>query len=787
MRSKWVQHFIDFRIHYIALVVFGLFVFAGIRTFSWIQAEFLNENAESVRISYIVTGLFLGYGILMLALFWLMHHLQMRPSRQIMQTGQALASEQMPALSGGLAELSQGNFSRQMHFTTKPLDTRIQSDLVHMADIFNNLIRGLNDAAQAFNNITGIPCKRLFYVGADSFLEGRRCGEIMGRILGGKGQVVVTAESFSATNLDLRRRGFLNAIREKYPDVKVVDFVEASAGGGKAYQAGLDVLEKHPDLAGIYIACGSPPAQFAKALVARERASQVKVVCHDLMDDTMRWVKEGVITATLSQNSFAQGYNPVIHMYNHLATGWKPPMPLLLTDMEEVNRDNYKLFWNETTGMVFSDHLRAKMAKPLIDKAPRPLRIAVLGRDDTAFWISILTGVKEAMRTLDKHDVTIDVYAPKEVHRVNDITIEIYGPVIDALIEQRYDGFVTMAPQKSFIPYLNRAVEHGIAVGLYNSDPLSLRGMVYTIAEQAASLMGLSENLASSTYQTSEATAQIKEAMNNMAEGTEKQNKHVEDTGDELQDLMNEIDRVSRDAERSAKATENTTQAVNSGTEAMNETLKTMKVIEESVSDTWSIVEDLGKNSERIDDVVELINDIASRVNVLALNAAIEATKAGEFGHGFMVVAREIRSLAKSTSDATTEVATLINTVQGSISRVEKVMNDGLGKMRESTKLTDSAMSALNKIQHLVKLDKQRMQNIANAMEKMQASSHKVGEAMKNVSDLSENNMAAVEQVNTLTREMSEQLHVAAELAQALESMSQSEQQMLAKFILIDQ
>jgi methyl-accepting chemotaxis protein len=787
MRSNWIRFFKRYRILFIGFLFLILFMAVGLQGLAALQSKLFAADASLLGTLRKLTGLFLAYGLAMAVVVLLIQSMQFRPSKKVVKAGQKIASEDMPILSGAITELSQGNLSRQLNFNLQYLKSSEESDLYEVANIFNAMSSNLKDAAQAFNNVTGTPCKRFFYVGADSFLEGRHCGEIMGKVLKGKGQVVISAESFSATNLDLRRRGFMNVIREKYPKIEILDFVEAKTGGDKAYHVAVEVLKKYPQLTGIYIADGSSPAQYSKALVEAGKGHSIKIVCHDLMDDTMRWVKEGIISATLSQNSFAQGYNPVIHMFNHLATGWKPPMPFMLTDLEEVNQENCNHYWSEEQGMLFSDMAREKMAKPLVERSQKPIRIAVLGRDDTAFWISILAGVKEAMKTLKDHNVSIDCFAPKEVHQINDITIEIYGPVIDSVIERKYDGLVTMAPQKAFVAYINKAVDAGIPVGLYNSDPVSLRGLIYTITDQAKHLMGLSENLASSTFQTSEATIQIRDAMANVASGTETQNTHIAQTGDALQNLLNTIDLVSRDTERSVKATEKTSQAVNAGTDAMYDTLKTMKIIEDSVSDTWSIVEELGKHSERIDTVVELINDIASRVNVLALNAAIEATKAGEFGQGFMVVAREIRSLAKNTSEATTEVANLIHSVQTAITRVEKVMTDGLDKMKQSASLTDHAVKSLGKIQDFVKLDKQRMKNIAEAMEKMQSTSRNVGTAMDNVASVSATNMSAISQVTALTKGMSDQLTAVSDLAQSLEAMARSEQQMLAKFILTDE
>jgi methyl-accepting chemotaxis protein len=296
--------------------------------------------------------------------------------------------------------------------------------------------------------------------------------------------------------------------------------------------------------------------------------------------------------------------------------------------------------------------------------------------------------------------------------------------------------------------------------------------------------MGLSETIATSTYEVSVATNQVKKAMNTMSEGSVYQGTQIQQTKETVDFLLSNIDKVSQEADESAKAGENTSQAVGMGVKAMEQMLATMKTLEKSVTDTWQIVEELGKHSERIDGVVDLIKDIASRVNVLALNAAIEATRAGESGKGFMVVAKEIRQLAKNTGDATQEVNTLIGSVKTDIVKVEKVMNEGLVKISQSADLTNQAGQALNKINNLVRIDQDRLKNIAAAMLRMQQFSHDVGLAMDRVASVSSKNTQTVEEVNTATNEMSDQLENVANLSRDLEEMAKGEQDLMAKFTL---
>jgi len=76
----------------------------------------------------------------------------------------------------------------------------------------------------------------------------------------------------------------------------------------------------------------------------------------------------------------------------------------------------------------------------------------------------------------------------------------------------------------------------------------------------------------------------------------------------------------------------------------------------------------ISEKANTIGAVVTAINKVADQTNLLSLNAAIEAEKAGEYGRGFSVVAREIRRLADQTAAAALDIEGMVGQMQSAVS-----------------------------------------------------------------------------------------------------------------------
>ena len=89
-------------------------------------------------------------------------------------------------------------------------------------------------------------------------------------------------------------------------------------------------------------------------------------------------------------------------------------------------------------------------------------------------------------------------------------------------------------------------------------------------------------------------------------------------------------------------------------------------------------IEKVAENSKNVLDMITLIMEVAEKTNILALNAAVEASRAGKYGGGFAIVAKEIKLLStETTQNADILNQSLQNNLKSITETVEVIKNVG--------------------------------------------------------------------------------------------------------------
>jgi methyl-accepting chemotaxis protein PixJ len=190
----------------------------------------------------------------------------------------------------------------------------------------------------------------------------------------------------------------------------------------------------------------------------------------------------------------------------------------------------------------------------------------------------------------------------------------------------------------------------------------------------------------------------------------------------------------------SAQMVEMTTQQANQvilvGDTAMDRAVEGILTVRETVTETGKRLKRLSESSQKISKVVNLIGNFTTQTQLLALNASIEATRAGEYGRGFSVVADEVRSLARQSANAATEIEQLVQEIQMGTAEVSTALETGIQQVATGTELVTEARENLNEIVGATGQISQLVASITQATQEQTQECQSVKQTMSEVAEI---------------------------------------------------
>ncbi len=218
---------------------------------------------------------------------------------------------------------------------------------------------------------------------------------------------------------------------------------------------------------------------------------------------------------------------------------------------------------------------------------------------------------------------------------------------------------------------------------------------------------------------------------------------------------------IANSAEQTAQNSGEAVTAANHGAERVGQTQKSIQSLANEVQIAASVIKDLEAHGNSISTILSTIQEIAEQTNLLALNAAIEAARAGEQGRGFAVVADEVRVLSQRTHASTTEIQSMIETLQSTTKKAVGIMSGSDKLASESVDDANMASVSLTQIENAVERISEMATQIASAAEEQALVTAEITrntEGIRDVSDaFSEESKQAAEQASQLSQ-LSEQL-----------------------------
>lgn len=218
--------------------------------------------------------------------------------------------------------------------------------------------------------------------------------------------------------------------------------------------------------------------------------------------------------------------------------------------------------------------------------------------------------------------------------------------------------------------------------------------------------------------------------------------KTIEKTSDKANTVTNEaielsqsIEKVAHQATDVAKETEFTIKEAEQGKFVIEQSLENFLEMSHDFKEMQKEMHHLMDEVKRASQVITFIEEVAEKTNLLALNASIEASRAGDAGRSFSVVANEVRKLAEQTKTSAKAITTNMQKLKSGADYVGTIS----GQLEEKlTARTDQVKDAIKAIE--------------NITTKIQI----IGKHTKNIAHVSKEQSVATQQ---MTKEINDMLH----------------------------
>lgn len=253
--------------------------------------------------------------------------------------------------------------------------------------------------------------------------------------------------------------------------------------------------------------------------------------------------------------------------------------------------------------------------------------------------------------------------------------------------------------------------------------------VMFAMSTMQQSLRNLVASVLSSSDSIATGSGQIAAGNADLSQRTEEQAANLTQTAAAMEELSSTVQSNAEVAQQAAQRAATASVSASKGGEVVSDVVATMAGINES--------------SRRIVDIIGVIDSIAFQTNILALNAAVEAARAGEQGRGFAVVASEVRSLAQKSAAAAKDIKILID--------------DSVEKVDTGSKLVDSAGEAMQGIVAEVRQVTDLISEISAATKEQTTGLSQINDAVLQLSDVTQQNAALVEESATASGSLSEQ------------------------------
>jgi len=217
----------------------------------------------------------------------------------------------------------------------------------------------------------------------------------------------------------------------------------------------------------------------------------------------------------------------------------------------------------------------------------------------------------------------------------------------------------------------------------------------------------LEEQVGSTAEQVAMGSAEIASFVENFARSASNQ--------------ANMVDQIANTSQQMRKQVSSNLESASANQHRMAQTVSDIAHAHERLNRVNTEMQAVSATSRKISGIVNLMMDIARQTNILAVNASIEASRSGNSGGGFGVIADQVRDLAVRTTEASTEIDNLISSSVGKVEASARDIESIAQGFSELNSATQQMKTLLDQIHESGRSQAGGIEQISDSMRKISA------------------------------------------------------------------
>ncbi len=324
--------------------------------------------------------------------------------------------------------------------------------------------------------------------------------------------------------------------------------------------------------------------------------------------------------------------------------------------------------------------------------------------------------------------------------------------------------------------------EIGVLSNAFSEMVSTLRTILTSINNKSTLLSNSSEGINDSCTESFKTFENISSATQDIAKGAVDQVKSIDTAKKQMEEILKDMARMSDLLSEATKISSNAGESASLGNNLVTEALHQMGNINNSILDSNKCLKELGYESDSIFKIVKVISEIASQTHLLAMNATIEASRAGESGRGFSVIASEIRKLALRSKDSTAEISKIISDIKEHINKTIKIADSGIIQAEKGVSVVSNARNTFDMINNNTKDIMEKVNAVVVATERIVSESQLFTKSFYQTGDVAQNTSASIQEIAATLENQTETMGKIANSSGVLSQSSKDMHTLVAKF-----